>query len=148
MSIRLNVSIQKRTINTRRGSDKPWANPEERTMGTVKKITYKDKEIIYCDYRNCSEEEMIQLLDQGQAMILHDNHKTLQLGNITHVYATPKFMAHAKEIGKAIKHLTQKEAIVGITGAKKVLFTAYNLLMGGVARAFDTARGQGMADQR
>jgi hypothetical protein len=107
-------------------------------MGSVKKITYKGKEIIYCDYRDCSEEEMIQLLEQGQAMILHDNRKTLQLTNITRAYATRKFTARANDVGKTIKHLTQKEAIIGIVGAKKVLFRAYNLIMGGVVRAFDT----------
>jgi hypothetical protein len=38
-----------------------------------------------------------------------------------------------------MKHLTHKEAIVGVSsGAKKVLFNTYNRLMGGIGRAFDT----------
>ena len=82
---------------------------------------------------------MIQLLDQGQEMILHDNHKTLSLANFHQAYATPTFMAHANAFGKAIKHLTQKVALVGIKGgAKTVLFKAYNSLIGEAARAFDT----------
>lgn len=108
-------------------------------MRNVEKITYNGKEIIYFDYRDCSEEEMIQILHQGQEMILHDNCMTLQLDNFNRAYATPTFMAHAMEVGKTIKHLTQKQAIVGLTGAaKKVLFNAYNTLIGGVGRAFDT----------
>jgi hypothetical protein len=107
-------------------------------MGAVKKITYKGKEIIYFDFRECAEEEMIQLLDQGQEMIVHDNHKTLRLTNLHRAYATNTFMARANAFGKATKHLTQKAALVGITGAKKVLFKAYNFLIGEAARAFDT----------
>jgi hypothetical protein len=107
-------------------------------MGSVKKITYKDKEIIYFDFQECSEDEMIQLLDQGQKIILRDNQKTLRLANIERAYATKKFMGRANEFGKATKHLTQKAALVGIVGAKKVLFKAYNFIIGEAARAFDT----------
>jgi hypothetical protein len=107
-------------------------------MGSVKTITYKGQEIIYTDFRDCTEEEMLQLLDQGQELVLQGKQQTLQLTNITRAYATRKFTVRANEVGKATKHLTRKEAIVGITGAKKVLFRAYNLLMGGVARTFET----------
>ncbi len=107
-------------------------------MGSIKTITYKGQQIVYTDFRDCTEEEMIQLLDQGQELLLQGNQPTLQLINITRAYATSKFVARAKEVGNATKHLTRKEAIVGVTGAKKVMFYMYSQIMGGVSRAFET----------
>ena len=102
-------------------------------------ITYKNKEILYVDYRNTkSEQEMIDILESVCQFLLKENKQQLILTNISGVYALPGFMKKAKELGKKTKHLTPKEAIVGIVGPKKTLLMFYNLFTGVDIRPFDT----------
>jgi len=46
-------------------------------------------------------------------------------------------MDKVKEAGKKTKHLTIKSGVVGITGAKKLLLTAYSAFTGINIKAFD-----------
>ena len=61
----------------------------------------------------------------------------LRLVNISDTPATRKFTSYIRELGKETKHIPVKAAIVGITGAKKVLLSGYNRLLGGAMRPFD-----------
>ncbi len=60
----------------------------------------------------------------------------LRLSNMTDVFGVKEVVEKAKESGKKTKHLTIKRAAVGITGAKKILFNAFNRVSGNDARAF------------
>lgn len=103
----------------------------------VKKIFHKGKEIIYVDYRGESEEEMLDTASKLKDLLLKDNKEHLRLINITEAYATTRFTSYIREMGKETKHIPTKAAIVGITGAKKVLLLGYNRILGGVMRPFD-----------
>ena len=106
-------------------------------MAGVSKIYYSGKEILYIDYRDQREDKMIQIILEAKEIILNDNKEHLQLSNFNKSFATSNFMKVANEFGKETKHLTKKGAILGITGAKKVLLKGYNALTGGILKPFD-----------
>lgn len=91
---------------------------------------YKQKEILYLDYRGMNENQMIQTLVEATERSLQDNKPRLLLANISRTFVLPNFLKKAKEEGKRTKHLTLKSAIVGIEGAKKVLLKFHNLFVG------------------
>ena len=101
-------------------------------------ITHKGKEILYVDYTGMSKEEILNVMDEATTYALELNRPMLRLSNMTGVFAVPDVVEKAKESGKITNHLTIKRAAVGITGAKKVLFNAFNRFSGNNTRAFDT----------
>ena len=107
------------------------------TMSGMQKISHKGKEIIYIDYRGQSEDEMLATAGKLKAFLLSDPGHHLRLVNITDTPATRKFTAYIRELGKETRDVPVKAAIVGITGAKKVLLAGYNRLLGGSMRPFD-----------
>ena len=106
-------------------------------MPKIQKITYKGKEIIYVDYRGQSEEEMLETAASLRDYLISNPGEHLRLVNITDTPATRKFTAYIREMGKETKSVPVKGAVVGITGAKKVLLSGYNRLLGGAMRPFD-----------
>jgi hypothetical protein len=100
-------------------------------------ITYKGKEISYLDYRGMKLEEILKTIDEASKRALLENKRRLQLSNLTGVFAVPEFMNKVKEAGKKTKHLTLKSAVVGITGAKKLLLNTYITFTGADMKAFD-----------
>lgn len=104
----------------------------------VQKIQYKGKEIIYVHYGDLKEVQMIETLNQVEDIIVSDNKLHLQLINISDAFATPGFMAAAKSFGKRTHHLTERSAIVGISGVKALLLRSYNSVSGKKLKAFDT----------
>ncbi len=104
---------------------------------SVKTIFHEGKEIIYVDYRGETEDQMLSTASELRDVLLRQNKKHLRLINITGAYATPKFTSYIRKLGKETKHLPTKAAIVGISGAKKVLLIGYNRILGGVMRPFD-----------
>jgi len=100
-------------------------------------ITYKGKEISYLDYRGMKLEEIIKTIDETAKRSLLENKPRLQLSNLTGVFAVPEFMEKVKEAGKRTKHLTLKSAVIGITGAKKLLLNTYNAFTGNNIKVFD-----------
>jgi hypothetical protein len=100
-------------------------------------ITYKGKEISYLDYRDMKLEDVLKTIDETTNISLQENKRRLQLSNLTGMYAVPAFMEKVKEAGKKTKHLTLKSAVVGITGAKKLLLNTYNTFTGADLKAFD-----------
>jgi hypothetical protein len=106
-------------------------------MPDIQKIIYKGKEIIYIDYRGQSEAEMLDTAAHLREFLLSDPGFHLRLVNISDTPATRKFTAYIRELGKETKHVPVKGAFVGITGAKKVLLSGYNRLLGGAMRPFD-----------
>lgn len=101
-------------------------------------IKHQGKEILYVDYRNLSTEEILQVMDDATAFALKENRPLLRLSNMIDVFAVPAVVERAKLSGKKTSHLTIKRAAVGIVGAKKLLFNAFNRFTGGNARAFDS----------
>lgn len=106
-------------------------------MAEIQRITYKGKEIIYVDYRGQSESGMLEIASSLREYLLSAPGHHLRLVNISDTPATRKFTAYIRDMGKETKDVSVKAAIVGITGAKKVLLSGYNRLLGGAMRPFD-----------
>ena len=106
-------------------------------MPEIQRISYKGKEIIYVDYRGLNEDEMLSLAGSLRQFLMKEPEHHLRLVNISKTPATRKFTAYIRQLGNDTKHLQVKAAIVGITGAKKVLLTGYNRLLGGAMRPFE-----------
>ncbi|MFY0598815.1 MAG: hypothetical protein JXR03_04030 [Cyclobacteriaceae bacterium] len=107
-------------------------------MSGFHKISHKGSEIIYVDYRGQSESEMLDTAQELKNWLLSHEEFHLRLVNISDAFATPKFTSFIRELGKETKHIPVKAAVVGITGAKKVLLMGYNRLLGGAMRPFET----------
>jgi len=103
----------------------------------IQKITHQGKEIVYVDYRGKSEEEMIETAESLREFLLSNPGFHLRLVNICDTPATRKFTSYIRQLGKDTKDIPVKGAVVGITGAKKVLLAGYNRLLGGSMRPFD-----------
>ena len=101
-------------------------------------IEHKGKEILYVNYEGLKEEEVLRAMDEATEFALKLNRSMLRLSNITGVYGVESVVEKAKESGKRTNHLTIKRAVVGITGAKKILFNAFNRVSGNNAKIFDS----------
>ena len=106
-------------------------------MPEIQKVRHKGKEIVYVDYRGLNEDEMIKMASSLRDFLMGDPGYHLRLVNITDTPATRKFTAYIRQLGNDTKHVPVRAARVGITGAKKVLLTGYNRLLGGAMRPFD-----------
>ena len=106
-------------------------------MSAIQKINHKGQQIIYIDYRGLDEESMIAKAESLREFLLSDPGFHLRLVNITDTPATRQFTSFIRQLGKETKHIPVKAAIVGITGAKKVLLSGYNRLLGGAMKPFD-----------
>lgn len=107
-------------------------------MPGFQKVQYQGKEILYVNYQNSSEEEMIAMAEALKTHILSENKPHLRLVNISGAFATPKFTKIVRELGEETKHISFKGAIVGITGGKKALLMIYNKILGGSMKPFDS----------
>lgn len=100
--------------------------------------THNGKKLLYVCYTSCeSNEEMIQLLDKELEMLKAAGGHSLLLADFRNTVIESDFMDRAKAIGKELEALTDKSAILGITGAKKLLLMAYNKVAKGGLKPFD-----------
>lgn len=93
---------------------------------------------MYVDYRGLDEHGMLEMATSLRDHLLQNDQYHLRLVNISDTPATRKFTAYIRQLGKDTKHIPIKAAIVGISGAKKVLLAGYNRLLGGAMRPFDS----------
>ncbi|GAK51184.1 hypothetical protein U14_02426 [Candidatus Moduliflexus flocculans] len=104
-------------------------------------IQYKGKRIIYADYRGLKGNELIAALDSEAKLAQEAPGKVLILDDFTGSVADSAFMEYAKKVGKEIvEPKTEKCAILGVEGMKKVLLNAYNWFTGAGThqRVFDS----------
>ena len=98
-------------------------------------IEYKGKKIIYGDYRKLKGNELITAVNQEAKLVQETPGNVLILDDFTGCIADSAFMEHAKKIGKEIiEPKTEKCAILGVEGMKKVLLNAYNWFTGAATR--------------
>lgn len=100
-------------------------------------LVFQGKEIIYFNFRGLTEDQdIIQHFHNARDYMLKLNRPTLQLTNVTGVYFTPNIMKNL-DVLKAAEHLVIKDAVVGVTGVKKILFQIYNTMLQGKTKTFD-----------
>ena len=101
-------------------------------MPGVSKIVYKGKEIIFVDYRGCTDEnDMINLFREATRTITGFGKDSLVLINFEGGYQTPNYMKKAEQLARKTQNYVKKRAIVGINNpARLILLNESNRLLG------------------
>lgn len=87
----------------------------------LRRIEHKGKEIIYADYSNLKEAEMILITRLHRDLILHENKASYFIADYANTYGTPAYMDAARDFTFSTKHLVKRGAFLGITGPKVFL---------------------------
>lgn len=103
-------------------------------------ITYAGKRILFVDYNGVkTEEEMLRILYEEVELLKKELQRQLILVNVGNSYTTEKYKNEMQRLTKEIiRHKTEKNAIVGLVGLKKIIFGTMINLSSGHARTFDT----------
>lgn len=102
----------------------------------VEWIQHKGKRILYTDHGGLGPEEMIENLEVAAKMTLKEatDTKILSLVNFEGARVNSEYMARLKELGKEVyEPLTEKTAVLGISGIRHILVSAYNRVTGAAA---------------
>ncbi|WP_371803319.1 hypothetical protein [Candidatus Lokiarchaeum ossiferum] len=100
---------------------------------------YKGKELCILDYRNTSVDEIKIVVQDVTTQVLQSSKKDICfLVNLEGLNGNKEILETFKVEGKKTEDVTKKTAVLGITGIKKVLFTAYNRFTGGKSRIFSS----------
>jgi hypothetical protein len=109
----------------------------------AKFIQHKGKEIYFVDYSNIkSNEEFLQIIKSTNAfrekVIAEGKKNLLMLVDISGSFVYGEVLEQLKKAGKHTKQITAKEAVVGITGGKKVLLKIIMTITNMNLKVFDT----------
>ncbi len=106
---------------------------------SISYINHKEKKILYIDYTQCkSSEELILVLHKVRDEYKNSNEMFLSVSDFTGTFGSKEYMDEAKKIGKEVfDDKTLKSALLGITGIKKILLNAYNLIVKNKLVPFD-----------
>jgi hypothetical protein len=98
-------------------------------------ITYKGHKILFVDYKGLRGNEIVEMIHTANQIILEAEGSILSFGDFTGTYATDEIVAYLQneETKQAAKKL-RKNAVVGITGIKKIFLNVYNMVTGGGAK--------------
>jgi hypothetical protein len=92
----------------------------------AKFVEYKGKQIYYVDYSNIkTNDEFLAIIKQTNAfrekVKAEGKRDLLMLVDVTGSFVYGEVLEEIKKAGKFTKEITAKEAVVGITGGKKIL---------------------------
>lgn len=97
-------------------------------MERIKKIVYKEKEIIAIDYSNCKEDVMMILVTNAKEIILAENKNVLIYSTFNSKnFVTPTFMRHIEKELKECERFIQKSAIIGLSQTQLWILKGINL---------------------
>jgi hypothetical protein len=101
-------------------------------------ITYKGHDILFTDYKGLRGHEIVEMLHTANMIILEAKGSVLGLADFTGTYATDEIVAYlqCEETKQAARNL-RKNAVVGVTGIKRLFLNLYNKVTGGGAKSFD-----------
>ncbi len=89
-------------------------------------ITHKGKKILYSTYGRQSFKEMMETLEQQVTLLKTSPEKVLLLDDFNDTHSSPEFLQQYKQWGKdIIRKKAKKNAMIGVTGLKQILFNAY-----------------------
>ena len=104
----------------------------------IELINYKGKEIFYSDFRDLSGEEYIQTIDKN-IKYAKDLQKSdiLFLSDIRDSVVSSEVAAKLKSISEDLKSFTDRMALIGITGVKKIFFQVLGKMSSMKMKAFN-----------
>ena len=96
-------------------------------MDRVKWIEAKGKKILYTDFRGLKTiEEQTEVLNEQKRIVNMLPGKFLGISNFADSPGSPEFLEKLNKFGREVfEPKAEKQAILGITGLKGVLFQAY-----------------------
>jgi hypothetical protein len=102
-------------------------------------INYGGKKILFVDYNGAnSENELLKILYEEVEILKKEIQRQLILVNIGNSYSTDKYRQEVQRLtNEVVKHKTEKSAIVGMVGIKKLIFGTMIKLSNGHVRLFD-----------
>lgn len=103
-------------------------------------IEHKGKKVLFIDYSQCKDKwEMIEIVKASADYYQDTTEKICTLSDFNNVTGSQEYMAEVKRLGKEIfDSKTEKGAVIGITGLKKVFLSGYNLITRQKIVPFDT----------
>ena len=106
----------------------------------VKKIVHKGTTIVFTDYRGlATAEQQIQLLEELIATLKMSPTSLLILSNFEGIRIGPEFLDRGKAMGIEYQSKIKRQAFIGVTGIKKVIFQGFVTFTGAKEiRAFDS----------
>lgn len=94
----------------------------------LRKITFKNKEILIVDYADCNESGMIEVLMGAKDLLMRENKKFLVLSIFNRKnYVSRKFIKTFEKEVKDVEHLISKNAITGISEVQRWIVKGINL---------------------
>ncbi len=90
------------------------------------------------DYSELKESEMISLLDAAISLVFQNNKPVLVLSILKKNYITPDFMRHFEKELPKVDHVTERNAIVGLSKVQQWILKAVNLWSKEKIHHFDT----------
>lgn len=98
-------------------------------------ITHKGKRILFNDSSNQASDGIIKMIEEEARFVAGAPGRVLILDDYTNCVADSRAMERTKQLGRdIIEPKTEKVALLGITGIKAVLLSAYNWFTGAGAR--------------
>jgi hypothetical protein len=102
-------------------------------------IQYGGKKLLYVDYNGVkNENELLKILYEEIEILKKETQRQLILVNIGNSYSTEKYKQEVQRLTKeVVRHKTEKSAIVGMVGLKKIIFGTMIKLSDGHVKLFD-----------
>jgi hypothetical protein len=98
---------------------------------------YKGKPYLLADFSNQSSADCIATVAALESLVRRQSGKVRILSDMTNAAIGPEVMAKAKEAGKTVfQPRSEKQAMIGIDGLKRMLLQAYMKFTGSNIRVF------------
>ncbi|HCX20423.1 MAG: hypothetical protein CMB80_13675 [Flammeovirgaceae bacterium] len=93
-------------------------------------IEHNGKKVLLIDYSHCKDKwQMIEVVKATASFYQSAPGKIFTLSDFNNVTGSQEYMAEVKRLGKELFDAkTERGAVVGITGLKKVFLSGYNLI--------------------
>jgi hypothetical protein len=103
-------------------------------------INYEGKKLLFVDYNGViNENELLKILYEEIEILKKETQRQFILVNIGNSYSTEKYRQEVQRLTKeVVKNKTEKSAIVGMVGLKKIIFGTMIKFSDGHVRLFDT----------
>jgi hypothetical protein len=105
-------------------------------------IEYKGKKILYVDFRNQSEDEMINDLGTVSDILSKLSRRILLLGDVRDTVVSNRFFTWLEKYSQlTIKAKTLRSAVLGIDKTNKILLERFNFALETDLERFETEIG-------
>ena len=98
----------------------------------VRFIEHKGRKIIYLDFSNLHGDDLAKVVNEFKQLVLanKNNNRLVSLTNFSNSHIFGEGLSHIKKVAKEVRPYLYKRAVIGITGAKMVLYKTVNFFAG------------------